>query len=144
MLRGSADTGFGSESAMTMRTDAETLLIGGVAAVMGPVEIYCFYLFSRGGPFYYEGFGVGAFMFSNLACQIAGYYLIAALCLPLGYGHVRLRRWARTLAETLLWAWLVVGVPLTILFLLVLFSAKELSLATGAGAAAVLRQGLHR
>ncbi|MGD2040240.1 MAG: hypothetical protein PVH11_05400 [Anaerolineae bacterium] len=113
-------------------------LVGGVAAVMGPVEIYCFYLFSRGGPFYYEGFGVGSFMFANLACQIAGYYLIAALCLPLGYGHVRLRRWARTLAETLLWAWLVVGVPLTILFLLVLFSAKELSLATGAGAAAVL------
>ena len=29
LCRGSADTGFGSESAMTMRTDAETLLIGG-------------------------------------------------------------------------------------------------------------------
>jgi hypothetical protein len=114
------------------------LVVGGIAAVMGPVEIYCFYLFSPGGPFYYEGFGFGSFMFANLACQIAGYYLIAAVCLPLAYGHIRLRRWARSLTETLLWAWLVVGVPLTLLFLAVLFSAKELTLLVGLGVAAML------
>jgi hypothetical protein len=106
------------------------LLIGIVAAFMGPIEIYCFYLFSEGGRFHYEGFGFGSFMFGNIACQIIGYYVIAAVFIPLGYGHVRMRRWARTVSLTLLWFWLVVGLPLAILFLLVLVTAKELTLIT--------------
>jgi hypothetical protein len=101
--------------------------VGFVSAFLGPVEMYVFYLFSEGGRFHYEGFGFGSFMFGNLAVQIAGYYLIALLCIPLGYGHVRVRRWARTLFLTLLRCWLVVGVPLMIIFLLVLFSAKDLA-----------------
>jgi hypothetical protein len=40
------------------------------------------------------------------------------------------RRWARTLSLTLLWFWLVVGMPLTIVFLFILVTAKNLSLAT--------------
>ena len=40
--------------------------------------MYCFYLFSEGGRFHYEGFGFGSFMFGNIASQIVGYYLIAA------------------------------------------------------------------
>ncbi len=103
------------------------LLIGIAAAVLGPAEMYCFYLFSEGGPFHYEGFGFGSFMFGNIAAQIIGYYLIAILLLPAAYGHLRLRRWARPLALTLLYSWLVVGVPLTLVFLLVLFTAKDLS-----------------
>jgi hypothetical protein len=117
-----------------------SLLVGAVAAVFGPLEMYCFYLFGGDGPFAYEGFGFGSFMFGNLALQIMGYYCIAALALPLGYGHVKLRRWARTLALTLLWAWLVVGVPLAIVFFLILVTAKELSI--GAVVAAVLLLGL--
>lgn len=103
------------------------LLIGLVAAFFGPVEMYCFYLFSEGGRFHYEGFGFGSFMFGNLATQIAGYYVIAALAIPLGYGHFWVRRWARRLALTLLWSWLVVGVPLAVVFFLILVTAKELS-----------------
>jgi hypothetical protein len=104
-----------------------SLLFGGlVVAALGPIEMYCFYLFSEGGRFHYEGFGFGSFMFGNIASQILGYYLIAAALVPLGYGHLRLRRWARTLTVALLWFLLVLGVPLMILFLLVLVSSKEL------------------
>lgn len=103
------------------------LLIGIVAAFLGPLEIYCFYLFSEGGRFHYEGFGFGSFMFGNIACQILGYYLIAAVFVPLGYGHVTRRRWARTLSLTLLWFWLVVGVPLIIVLLFMTLSVKDMS-----------------
>ncbi|MBU0492872.1 MAG: hypothetical protein KKB13_13570, partial [Chloroflexi bacterium] len=105
------------------------LLVGIAAAILGPVEMYCFYLFSEGGRFHYEGFGFGSFMFGNIACQIGGYYLIAAVAIPLGYGHLRVRRWARKLSVTLLWFWLVVGLPLIVVLFLMLVTAKELSLA---------------
>jgi hypothetical protein len=103
------------------------LLLAGVGlAILAPAEVYTFYLFSAGGRFYYEGFGFGSFMFGNIAAQIIGYYLMAVLLIPLGLGHLRLRRWARTFCLVLLYVWLVVGVPVIILFLLVLFASKEL------------------
>ena len=108
------------------------LFVGLVAAFLGPVEVYVFYLFREGGRLHYEGFGFGSLMFGNIAVQIAGYYLIAALCLPLAYGHLRRRSWARSLGEALLWAWLVVGVPLVIVFVFMLFSVKELTPAVAA------------
>jgi hypothetical protein len=116
------------------------LLVGAIAAIFGPLEMYCFYFFTEGGRFHYEGFGFGSFMFGNLALQIMGYYCIAALALPLGYGHVKARRWAGTMALTLLWSWLVVGVPLAIVFFLILVTAKELSVA--AVVIAILSLGL--
>ena len=61
------------------------LLVGLGAAFLGPVEMYCFYLFSEGGRFHYDGFGFGSFMFGNIAWQIVGYYLIALVAVPLGY-----------------------------------------------------------
>jgi hypothetical protein len=103
------------------------LLVGIGAAALGPAEIYCFYLFSEGGPFHYEGFGFGSFMFGNLATQIIGYYVIAILLIPLGYGHLKLRRWAREFSLTLLYSWLVLGVPLVLVFLFILFASKDLS-----------------
>jgi hypothetical protein len=36
-----------------------SLLAGIGIAFLGPVEVYCFYLFSEGGRFHYEGFGFG-------------------------------------------------------------------------------------
>jgi hypothetical protein len=102
-------------------------LVGIGAALLGPAEMYCFYLLSEGGRFHYEGFGFGSFMFGNIASQIIGYYLIAVVCITLGYGHLRTRRWARTLSLTLLGFWLVAGVPLIVVFLFVLLSAKDLS-----------------
>jgi hypothetical protein len=107
------------------------LSVGIVAAFLGPAEMYCFYLFSEGGRFHYEGFGFGSFMFGNIASQIIGYYLIAMVCIPLGCGHLRIRRWARTLSLTLLGFWLVAGVPLIVVFLFILFASKDLSLAGG-------------
>jgi hypothetical protein len=105
------------------------LLIGIAAALLGPAEMYCFYLFSEGGRFHYEGFGFGSFMFGNIASQIVGYYLIAIVLIPLGYGHLKVRRWAKTLALTLVGFWLVVGVPLIVVFLFMAVASKEPSLA---------------
>lgn len=117
------------DRSLILRVFGALLLLGGVAcAILGPVEMYCYYLFSEGGPFYYEGFGFGSFMFANLTAQIAGYYVIALILIPLGYGHVTLRRWARPVAEALLWCWLVLGLPLTLIFFGILFSAKDLGL----------------
>ena len=51
------------------------LLLAGIAvAFLGPAEMYCFYLFSEGGRFHYEGFGFGSFMFGNIAGQIIRHY----------------------------------------------------------------------
>ena len=105
------------------------LLVGGIAVgLLGPLEMYCFYLFSEGGRFHYEGFGFGSFMFGNIASQIIGYYLIALVFIPLGYGHLKMRRWVRTLSLTLLWSWLVVGAPLIVVVSFILVGSKELSL----------------
>lgn len=107
------------------------LLFGGVtAAFIAPIEIHVFYAFSQGGRFYYEGFGFGSFMFGNIAWQVIGYYLIAMLFIPLSYGHLRPRRWTRALSLALLWSWLVLGIPILIIFAFVLFSAKDLSLSS--------------
>ncbi len=113
------------------------LLAAGLGcAFLGPVEVYVFYLFSEGGRFAYEGFRFGSFMFGNIALQVAGYYLAAAVLVPLGYGHVRLRRWARPLAEALLWTWVVLGVPL--LFVLFFMTVSVKSFSTGGGVAFVV------
>jgi len=105
------------------------LLLGGMGmGFLGPLEMYCFYLFSAGGRFAYAGFGFGSFMFGNIAAQIAGYYLIAAVLIPLGYGHIKLLGWARILTVTLAWAWLAVGAPLVILAGFVLLGTKQLPL----------------
>lgn len=115
------------------------LLLGGVAVgLLGPIETYCFYLFSEGGPFHYEGFGFGSFMFGNIAGQIVGYYLIAGVFIVLGYGHLRMRRWIRPLSLTLLWSWLVIGAPLIAVAFFILAGSKDLSLPLALLAAVLL------
>ncbi len=104
------------------------LLLAGIAVgLLAPLEMYCFYLFSEGGRFHYEGFRFGSFMFGNIASQIAGYYLIALVCLLLGCGHLALRRWLRPLAQGLLWSWLVTGAPLSVLAFFILLASKDIS-----------------
>lgn len=103
------------------------LLIGAAAAFIAPLVIYSFYLFSEGGRFHYEGFGFGSLMFGNITAQIVGYYLVAMICIPLGYGYLKSLRWARALSLTSLGFWLVAEVPLIVVFLFVLFTAKDLS-----------------
>jgi hypothetical protein len=102
------------------------LFTGISAVVLGPVEMYCFYLFRPEGRFDYQGFGFGSLMFANIAVQVIGYYLIGSIFIPLGYGHLTLKRWACTLVEALLWCWMVIGVPLVLFFLVVLLQAKPL------------------
>lgn len=88
------------------------ILVGVVAAYYGPLEIFVFYLFSEGGRFYYDGFGMGSFWFAALVVQNIGYYVIAALFIPVGVGHVKLRRWALTLTQLYIWFWLGAGILL--------------------------------
>ena len=88
------------------------ILVGIVAAYYGPLEIFVFYLFSEGGRFHYQGFGVGSFWFAALVVQNIGYYIIAALFIPVGIGHVQLRRWALTLTQLYVWFWLGAGILL--------------------------------
>lgn len=102
-------------------------MLGGIAiGFLGPLEMYCFYLFSEGGRFSYEGFGFGSFMFGNIASQVIGYYLIAAVLIVVGYGHLKLRRWVRKLSLALLWFWLVAGGALIIVIFFILTATKEL------------------
>lgn len=112
--------------------------LGLVALYYGPMEMVCFSFFVVGGRFHYEGFGFGSFMFGNLAVQIMGYYLVALVCIPLGYGHLRLQHWARSLMVALIWCWRVLGVPLSLVLLFILLSAKDLSFLAAVSAAVAL------
>jgi hypothetical protein len=124
-MKGSNDR-YKDRTALLVVIGVLLLLVGVAAAVFGPAEVYCFYLFSEGGRLFYEGFGFGSLMFGVISWQIIGYYAIALLCVPLGYGHVRPRRWARVLTLSLLYCGLIVGIPLMLVFLLML-SVKDLS-----------------
>jgi len=100
------------------------LLIGIMAAFMGPVEVYCYYLFTEGGKFHYEGFGFGSFMFGNITLQVLGYYIIAIIFIPLGYGHLKKQSWVPKISLTLLWSWLILGIPLTMILLFIIVTTK--------------------
>jgi len=89
-------------------------LVGIVAAFYGPLEIYVFYLFSEGGRFHYDGFGMGSFWFAALVVQNFGYYMVAAVCIPIGIGHLKMRRWALTLTQLYIWFWLGAGILLAV------------------------------
>jgi hypothetical protein len=115
------------------------LLVAGICcAFIGPVELHVFYLFSEGGRFHYEGFRFGSFMFGNIAVQVAGYYLAAAVLIPVGYGHVALRRWVRPLALALLWTWILLGLPLLVVLFFMSVSVKGFSTAGGVAFVALL------
>ena len=102
--------------------------IGIIAAFVGPLEIYCYYLFSEGGRFHYEGFGFGSFMFGSITMQILGYYIIALICIPLGYGHLKKHIWVQKISLTLLWTWFIVGIPILPILFFIIVTSKEPSL----------------
>jgi len=60
-----------------------------------------------------------------IAVKIMGYYVIALICIPLGYGHWMLRRWIQRVSLTLLWSWLILGIPLLIAFVVMLIASKD-------------------
>ena len=104
------------------------LILGICFGLLGIAEIYCFSLFSEGGRFYYEGFGFGSFMFGNITAQIIVYFLIAAVFIPLGLGHIRLKNLIILLSKTLLRSWLVVGGPVILLIAFILLASKSLTI----------------
>ncbi len=104
------------------------IVIGTLAALIAPLEVVTFYSFVEGGRFHYPGFNFGSFIFANIAIQAAGYYLMAILFIPLGYGHIKLSLWAHRITETLLWIWLVAGFPLSLIIFMMLLTSKDLSL----------------
>ena len=63
------------------------MCVGIVAAFFGPLEMVCFYFFSEGGRFAYEGFGFGSFMFGG-STRIRGVMIKCPRTLPrLGGGN---------------------------------------------------------
>ena len=67
-------------------------------------------------------------MFANIAGQVIGYYLIALILLTLGYGHLKIRKWVAKLSVSLLYFWLIVGIPLIITAFFILTGTKEISI----------------
>jgi hypothetical protein len=116
---------FRSRKSLLKIFGAVLLTTGLLFAFIGMIEMDCFYLFSGDGRFAYDGFGFGTFMFANIATQIAGYYVIAAIGIVLGAGHLSLKRWARDLSLTLSTTWLIAGLPLTLIALLMFITAKD-------------------
>jgi hypothetical protein len=122
-----------------VRQSGVLLLTSGIAlALLAPLEMHVFSYFAEGGRFAYPGFGYGSFMFANLAAQVLGYTALAALLIPLGYGHLLARRWIATLGEALLQVWVVAGLPFVLAFLAVLFASKDVSLPAGIAVTALV------
>lgn len=91
-----------------------------------PQEIYTYYAFIPGGKFHFEGFGFGSFMFAYITVLVLGYYALAVICIPLGYGHLTLKLWAQKMTLTLLWDWIILGLPLSLIGFLMLLASKSL------------------
>ncbi len=101
------------------------LAIGLFSLGIAPLEIYSYYLLSEGGRFYYDGFGVGSFLYGLIFAQIIGYYFIAFILITIGYGHLKLKNWALKLSKSFIWFWILFGLPIMIFFL-PLLSMKEI------------------
>jgi len=103
------------------------LLIGICFLFFAPFEMYCLYLFSEGGKFYYEGFRFGSFMFGSISSQVVGYLFIGTILSIVGYGHIKLSSWVRQFTISLLYSWLIVGLPVSLIFMFMLLASKDVS-----------------
>lgn len=101
--------------------------LGIFAAVAAVLELKSYALFEPGGRYGYEGFGPGSFMHGLITLQAAGYALIAAILIPLGWGHIRLRPWTAKLSRALLWTWIAYGIPVALVCLFLAAAFKGLS-----------------
>jgi len=102
------------------------LLIGFSTLVIAPIEIYSFYLFSEGGVFYYDGFGIGSFIHGLIVAQIFAFYGIGLLFIIIGYGHIKLKNWTLNLSISTIWFWIIFGLPVMVFFL-PLLAMKEIN-----------------
>jgi hypothetical protein len=67
-------------------------------------------------------------MFGQITMQIWGYYIIAAICIILGYGHLKKYIWIKKISLTLLYVWFIVGIPILPILLFILVTNKDPSL----------------
>ncbi len=104
------------------------IFIGIFSAFLCTAETYCYSLFTEGGRFHYTGFGFGSFMFGNITIQIWGYYIIALICIPLGYGHLKKQIWIQKISLTLLYVWFIVGIIFLPILLFIFVTSKEPSI----------------
>ena len=78
---------------------------GLVAATIAPLEFSLFSKITK------NLVGFGYLGFAAHSGQIFGFYLVAVVLIPLGYGHILLRPWAHKLSITAVWSWLILGIP---------------------------------
>lgn len=103
------------------------LAIGLISLGFAPLEVHSYYLFSEGGRFHYDSFGIGSILYGLIFAQIAGFYFLALLFIPLGYGHVTFKKWVPGLSKSYIWFWVIFGMPVA-LFFLPLLSMKEIGM----------------
>ena len=63
--------------------------------------------------------------FAAHSAQILGFYLVALVLVPLGYGHLLLRSWAHKLSLTALWSCLILGIPCMALVMFIFVGYKD-------------------
>jgi hypothetical protein len=102
------------------------LMIGFGSLLIAPIEIYCFYLFKEGGPFFYNGFGIGSFIHGLIIAQILALYAIGILFISIGYGHLSYKPWTLNLSRGSILYWIIFGVPMMVFFL-PLLTMKEIN-----------------
>ena len=93
--------------------------VGLSAAVMAPLEFSLFKDITK------DLVGFGYLGFAAHSCQIFGFYLVALVLIPLGYGHLLLRSWTHKLSLTALWSWLILGIPCMALVMYIFVAYKD-------------------
>ena len=71
---------------------------------------------------------MGSLWFAGLVLQNIGYYAVAAVLIPIGIGHLKLRRWTHKLTRLYLMLWLGGGIWLMISFIQIIPFLKKLNL----------------
>ena len=93
--------------------------VGLSAAVMAPLEFSLFKDITK------DLVGFGYLGFAAHSGQIFGFYLVALVLIPLGYGHLLLRSWTHKLSLTALWSWLILGIPCMALVMYIFVAYKD-------------------
>lgn len=60
--------------------------------------------------------------------QIWANYIIALICIPLGYGHLKKYSWIQKISLALLRVWFIVGIPILPILFFIIVTNKEPSL----------------
>jgi hypothetical protein len=94
------------------------LVIGLFSLFAIPAEFTSFYAFSEGGNSQYEGFGFGSLMFAFIIFNTMVYFSLALLCIPIGIGNYKLKKWGYNLSLASLKTLLINGIATTVSILL--------------------------